>query len=108
MSVSGGDDDESSEHYTVCDGCLIVLLQAVEQRLQMERCLSQELQQQLQGEDLASLADTLHQVTSPTLPLQTCSNKEGYTGLLPQKVLFLGADIFLFLRFSNPGLEWCS
>ncbi|XP_055728775.1 centrosomal protein of 85 kDa-like isoform X1 [Salvelinus fontinalis] len=38
---------------------LTLELMAVEQRLQKERCLSQELQQQ--GEDLASLADTLHQ-----------------------------------------------
>ncbi|KAK6295182.1 hypothetical protein J4Q44_G00344080 [Coregonus suidteri] len=42
---------------------LTLELTAVEQRLQKERCLSQELQKQLQekGEDLASLSNTLHQ-----------------------------------------------
>nr|XP_046147504.1 centrosomal protein of 85 kDa-like isoform X1 [Oncorhynchus gorbuscha] len=76
---------------------LTLELTAVEQRLQKERCLSQELQQQLQGEDLASLADTLlqnqRQVEDGVVIQQGCGGQEPETGPLLKEMSFCLLDL---------------
>ncbi|XP_023829626.1 centrosomal protein of 85 kDa-like isoform X1 [Salvelinus sp. IW2-2015] len=74
---------------------LTLELMAVEQRLQKERCLSQELQQQ--GEDLASLADTLHQnqrqVEDGVVIRQGCGGKGPEAGPLLKEMSLCLLDL---------------
>ncbi|XP_064781392.1 DNA helicase MCM9-like isoform X3 [Oncorhynchus masou masou] len=76
---------------------LTLELTAVERRLQKERCLSQELQQQLQGEDPAPLADTLHQnqrqVEDGVVIQQGCGGQEPEAGPLLKEMSYCLLDL---------------